>query len=216
MKEEELHYFWKYKQLPLGIKTFCGKDIQIIKTGIHNSNAGPDFLEAIISIGNKKWAGQVEIHINSSDWDKHRHSEDDAYQNVILHVVYKHDKEIASLNKRNIPTLEIDKYVSATFLEKTESLKNSKYHFIPCENLVTNPNQNPTIQFWLTSLYLERLENRVTQIKSDLESCENNWEAVLFKRIAYVFGLKVNAEAFISMADSFDFKVLQKNHKDLQ
>ena len=63
-------------------------------------------------------------------------------------------------------------------------------------------------------MYLERLENRVTQIKSDLESCENNWEAVLFKRIAYVFGLKVNAEAFISMADSFDFKVLQKNQSD--
>lgn len=88
MKEALLHYVWQYRQYAaLKLKTQCGQAIQVLKTGIHNTHAGPDFECSHICIEKTKWVGNVEIHLKSSDWNKHKHQEDVAYNNVVLHVV---------------------------------------------------------------------------------------------------------------------------------
>ena len=89
MKEEFLHYIWQFQLLnPIELTTNAGDAIQVIKTGEKNINSGPDFFSGQIKIGKTIWAGNIEIHINSSDWNKHKHQDDSAYDNVILHVVF--------------------------------------------------------------------------------------------------------------------------------
>src|SRR3989337_3233149 len=108
MTEEFLHYIWKFRLFKTAvITTQQGEDIEIIKPGEHNRNAGPDFLNARIKIGKTTWAGNVEIHVNSSDWGKHKHDKDRAYDNIILHLVYNADKEINRKNGEPIPTVQM-------------------------------------------------------------------------------------------------------------
>ena len=100
MTEEFLYYLWQYKLFSFDCKTFDGQEIEIIRTGERNRDAGPDFINAKIRIGKTLWAGNVEVHMNSSDWYKHNHQNDKSYSNVILHVVYEHDREVVRIVHR--------------------------------------------------------------------------------------------------------------------
>ena len=108
MTEDFLHYLWRFKKFnTLSLKTTSGEPVVILQGGMVNTDAGPDFSDARISIGEQLWAGNVEIHIRSSDWDRHAHQKDKAYTNVILHVVYEHDSEIKNANGHILPTLQL-------------------------------------------------------------------------------------------------------------
>jgi hypothetical protein len=114
MKEDFLHYLWKFKKFETkNLKTFNKEPLTIINSGSYLQLAGPDFFNAQITIGNQKWAGNIEIHIKSSDWYVHHHERDEAYDSVILHVVWEHDTEIFRKNNTEIPVLELKQYVSA-------------------------------------------------------------------------------------------------------
>jgi hypothetical protein len=133
MKEDFLHYLWKFKKFDsLNLKTFNGEEITIINIGQYLELAGPDFFNAQISIGNQKWAGNVEIHLKSSDWYVHHHERDEAYENVILHVVWEHDTEIFRKNNTEIPVLELKKYVDTETIANYQSLVAPK-SWIFCE-----------------------------------------------------------------------------------
>ncbi|CAA9196597.1 hypothetical protein FLA105534_01218 [Flavobacterium bizetiae] len=122
MKEDFLHYLWKFKKFEtLNLKTTQGEQITIIKTGDYLELAGPDFFNAQIVIENQKWAGNVEIHLKSSDWYVHGHEKDVAYENVILHVVWEHDTEIFGKNNREIPVLILKEYVPSEILSNYNS-----------------------------------------------------------------------------------------------
>ncbi|HRP60459.1 MAG TPA: DUF2851 family protein, partial [Vicingus sp.] len=106
--EDFLHYIWNFKLFNTKeLKTVQNEPITILKSGQHNTDAGPDFFNAQIKIGETIWAGNVEIHINSSDWIKHHHEKDNAYNNVVLHVVYHHDVDIRNATGNHIPTIEL-------------------------------------------------------------------------------------------------------------
>src|SRR5699024_5350100 len=109
MKEDFLHFVWKYKKFDFfNARSSAGEVIQIFQTGQHNqTQAGPDFFNARIKIDDQLWAGNVEIHLKSSDWYAHHHETDAAYDNVILHVVWIHDVEIYRRDNSEIPTLEL-------------------------------------------------------------------------------------------------------------
>ena len=108
LKEELLHFLWKTRRVDLnGLQTTDGEPVQILKIGIHNHNAGPDFLNGKARIGNTEWNGHIEFHLKSSDWNNHKHQEDARYNNVILHVVYDDNKQVLKENGHQIPTLEI-------------------------------------------------------------------------------------------------------------
>ncbi|MFY0483425.1 DUF2851 family protein, partial [Flavobacterium sp. PLA-1-15] len=133
MKEDFLHYLWKFKKFDTSdLATFNKEKITILHSGQYLQLAGPDFFNAQIIIGNQKWAGNVEIHLKSSDWYVHHHERDVAYENVILHVVWEHDTEIFRKNNTEIPVLELKNYVSKTTLEAYQSLISPK-SWIYCE-----------------------------------------------------------------------------------
>lgn len=212
MKEKLLHFIWRFQlfdKLPL--KTIDGQIIDVIKRGLWNKiDAGPDFSLAQIKIQNQIWVGSVEIHVKSSDWDLHKHSKDKAYENVVLHIVYEHDKEIDFLTQRNIPTLELKKFIPTFVLYQYDQLLENNTNFIPCEKSI-DLLQKEKLSFWLEKLLLERLERKTSELEVEFLNNKKNWEQLLFKKLAYAFGLKVNAEAFVNWANSFDFEVLIKN-----
>lgn len=215
VQEDFLHYIWKHKKFnQTDLKTVSQEPIQITATGTHNLNAGPDFFNAQLRIEEQLWAGNVEIHIKSSDWFLHNHEQDRAYDNVILHVVWEHDAEVFRKDNSVIPTLELKDYVSPSALKSYTTLFNRNKNWINCENDFSVIDDF-TISNWLERLYFERLERKSQELLSLLEASKNNWEAVLFKMLAKNFGLKVNGDAFFSMANSFDFSVLRKSQSKL-
>ena len=215
MKENLLHFVWKL-QLFSSEKIECtnGENISIITKGLQNFNSGPDFLNAKIEINGQLWAGNIEIHVNASDWYLHNHEIDENYDTVILHVVWDHDVEVFRKTNSTIPTLELQNYISQDLLKKYDALFSKNKKWINCENTISLTN-NFTLLHWLERLYVERLEHKSNQIQKVLKSTNNNWEATLFIMLAKNFGLKINSDSFLNFANSFDFSILRKVSSNL-
>ncbi|WP_298394167.1 DUF2851 family protein [Flavobacterium sp.] len=209
MKEDFLHYIWLYKKLDLAnLKTTNGEVITILNFGQYTQLSGPDFFNAQLIIGNQKWAGNIEIHIKSSDWYVHNHEKDDNYNNVILHVVWDNDTPIFRKDNTEIPVLELKNYISKDDINKYQELI-SKKSWIFCENQIQNI---PDFIFsnWQERLFFERLERKSKSIQILLEESENDWEAVLFCMLAKNFGLNTNGEMFLKVAKSITFPIIRK------
>ncbi len=214
MKEEFLHHLWLYKKFQISnLQCTSGKSVQILHVGQYTQQAGPDFFNAQIVIDNQKWAGNVEIHLKSSDWYVHHHEQDSAYDNVILHVVWEHDVEIFREDNNIIPTLELKKYVATATLDSYESLMVPK-RWIFCENDIATV--DPFLfKNWQERLFFERLERKLLQVDILLKLMNNDWEATLFVMLAKSFGLNTNGSAFLQMAQSIPFSVILKERHDV-
>ncbi len=215
MKEDFLHYLWKFKKFnTLNLKTFNGEEITIVNIGQYLELAGPDFFNAQIIIGDQKWAGNVEIHLKSSDWYVHHHERDSAYENVILHVVWEHDTEIFRGNNTEIPVLELKKHVDATTIANYQSLITPK-SWIFCEKQLKEI-EDFTIRNWQERLFFERLERKSKPIYELLEQTNNDWEAVLFCLLAKNFGLNTNGEIFLKITQSIPFSIIRKESFEVE
>ena len=215
MKEDFLHYLWKFKKFDtLNLKTFNGEAITIINVGQYLEMAGPDFFNAQIVIGDQKWAGNVEIHLKSSDWYVHHHERDEAYENVILHVVWEHDTEIFRSNNTEIPVLELKKYVDAATITNYKSLMSPKT-WIYCEKQLKEVKEF-TLKNWQERLFFERLERKSNPIFELLKQTNNDWEAVLFCLLAKNFGLNTNGEIFLKIAQSIPFSIIRKESFEVE
>ncbi|MCB0408707.1 MAG: DUF2851 family protein [Flavobacteriales bacterium] len=213
MKEEFLHYVWQYKLFETGnLKTTDNQEIKIIKSGQLNSNAGPDFFNAQIKIGETIWAGNIEIHLKSSDWNHHQHQNDAAYDNVILHVVYEHDLEINNTKNQIIPTLELKKRIIPSLINNYQSLLKSK-SWIACQSQL-NLVDSFTINSWMERLVYERLERKVGEIEQILNQNKNDWESTYYQLLLKYIGLKVNALPFEMLAKNTPLIMLEK-HRSL-
>jgi hypothetical protein len=214
MTEDFLHYIWQYKRFNVkSLFTTEDAEIKIIKTGERNTDAGPDFCNAIICIGDTKWAGNVEIHLNSSDWILHNHQQDKAYENVILHVVYNEDKPIYRSNGERIPTLLINGLYNEDIYNKYINFLNNKL-WVPCLNLFKQADTF-IINTWLLRLFTERLETKARHIIQTLDVNKNNMEEAFYCHIARNFGFGVNAEPFERLARSLPLIQLSKHRHDL-
>src|SRR5690606_35204255 len=177
MQEDFLHYIWKHKKLDVyHLKATDNEIINLLSVGQHNFNAGPDFFNAQLEIDNLLWAGNVEIHIKSSDWFLHNHEQDKAYDNVILHVVWEHDINVFRNNNSKIPTLELKQYVSKLALNNYEKLFAKTDKWINCEHDFSSVSDFD-ISNWLERLYLERLERKADGLNVLLLASKNDWEA---------------------------------------
>jgi hypothetical protein len=215
MKEDFLHYLWKFKKFDsLNLKTTDLEEITIGNVGQYLELSGPDFFNALITIGNQKWAGNVEIHVKSSDWYLHHHEKDAAYENVILHVVWEHDSEIYRSNNTKIPVLELEKYVDLVTIANYKKLVAGK-SWIYCENQLKEIS-NFTFDNWLERLFFERLERKSKPIFELLEQTNNDWEAVLFFLLSKNFGLNTNGEIFLQIAQSISFSVIRKESFEVE
>lgn len=215
MKEDFLHYLWKFKKFDaLNLRTFNDEEITIINVGQYLELAGPDFFNAQITIGNQKWAGNVEIHLKSSDWYVHHHEIDSAYENVILHVVWEHDTEIFRSNNSEIPVLELKNYVDQATIKNYQSLMAPK-SWIFCEKQIKEVDEF-VFKNWQERLFFERLERKSKPIFDLLEQTSQDWEAVLFSLLARNFGLNTNGEVFFKMAQSIPFSIIRKESFEVE
>jgi len=216
MQEDFLHYLWLHKKLDvLHLKTTQHERLDIVNVGQHNHNSGPDFFNGQIRIEDQLWAGNIEIHIKSSDWFVHGHEQDAAYDNVILHVVYEHDTDIFRSDNSTIPTLELKSFISSEILKNYQKLFSSKQKWINCEQDFPDVD-GFMLKNWQERLYFERLERKSKAIEDVLKSSKNDWEAVLFKLLSKNFGLKVNGLAFESVANSLEFSIVRKTSSKLE
>ena len=209
MKEDFIHYVWNYKKFDFSnLTTTQGENLVIVNSGQYLQKAGPDFFNAQIILENQKWAGNVEIHLKSSDWYLHHHEKDDNYNNVILHVVWDHDTPIFRKDNSEIPVLEIKNYVSKEELNNYLSLTTQK-SWIFCENQIANVDEF-VFSNWQERLFYERLERKIQPVNQLLEETENDWESLLFCMLAKNFGLNTNGESFLKMAKSITFSLIRK------
>ena len=210
MRENFLHYLWKYQKFKQLQLVSNNKDkLQILNVGQHNTNAGPDFLHARVRINDQIWVGNVELHVKASDWDTHGHGSDPAYGNVILHVVWEYDRSVNRYDGTKIPTLVLKHYVPGSAIDNYRKLFKSKNKWINCESEIAEID-NFVVSNWMERLYFERLENKCWQVDVLLEQTRNDWEAVLFQMLARNFGFTVNADAFASMARHVPFNLIRK------
>ncbi|MCC7028801.1 MAG: DUF2851 family protein [Chitinophagaceae bacterium] len=211
MTENLLHYIWQYRLYTTAIplKTIDGEPVLVIHPGILNVNAGPDFLEAKIKIGSTTWAGNIEIHTLSSDWDRHQHQKDENYDKLILHVVYMNDAAVKTLHGSGFPTLELHPYLMPELLEKYRHMMHNKAT-IPCAAHFRSV-KKITIALQIQRMLAERLDEKVHGIMALLHQFQNNWQEVLYVQLARSFGLHINQHAFEMLALRTPLGVLAKH-----
>ena len=214
MKEDFLHYLWKFKKFDTSnLTTSNGEKLTIENSGSYLQLAGPDFFNSQITIENQKWAGNVEIHLKSSDWYVHHHERDSNYDSVILHVVWDHDVEIYRKNNTEIPVLILKNLVSKETLNNYQSLVSPK-SWIFCEKQIESVNSFIMLN-WQERLFFERLERKSKPIFDLAESTLHDWDAILFCQLAKNFGLNTNGDSFYNMANSIPFSIIRKEANDL-
>lgn len=211
MTEEFLHYLWKYKLLKSNLKTTSGDTLEIINPGLHNTDSGPDFFNAKIKINDTIWAGNVEIHVNASDWMLHNHQNDLAYNNIILHVVYSNNKTIHRQNGEIIAQIEVQNCFDFDLFSKYQDFITNK-NWIPCEKIIANANKF-TIDNWLEYLLIDRIERKTSEIKLKFINNNNNWEETFYQLLAKNFGFKLNSLPFEYLSQSLPLTCLAK-HKN--
>ena len=214
MKEDFLHYLWKFKKFDISnLTTSNGEKLTIESSGSYLQLAGPDFFNSQITIENQKWAGNVEIHLKSSDWYVHHHERDSNYDSVILHVVWEHDVEIFRKNNTEIPVLILKELVSKETLNNYHSLVLPK-SWIYCEKQIKFVDSYVLLS-WQERLFFERLERKSNPIFDLAESTLHDWDAILFCQLAKNFGLNTNGDSFYNRAISIPFSIIRKEGNDL-
>jgi hypothetical protein len=210
MKEEFLHFLWKYNLYDQGSLTDNENNtIVVINPGEYNRDSGPDFFNARILIAGTEWAGNVEIHTRSSHFNNHGHNSDHAFDNVILHVVSENDRKVFNSRGEELLTVEI-RYDPGLF-EKYSALVNN-----PCSIACQNDVQKLDgffIRHWLTALTIERLQAKSDAIMKIFSETGNDWDETFYRIIARYFGFRVNKEPFEMLASALPFRIIRK-HSD--
>ncbi len=188
-----------------------GERLEIVNPGDRNYDSGPDFSQAKIKIGATLWAGQVEIHVKSSDWHVHKHHEDPAYSNVILHVVWSHDQDIQYPLGSIIPCIELKQRVEPAMLRQYEYLLQNE-RWVPCAELLPDVN-DITKESWLMRLMAERLEEKSASILEALKMQQEDWQSVTYQKLARALGAPVNSDAMELLARCCPLVIIGK-HRD--
>ncbi len=204
LSENLLHFIWEKKVFNIKLTTVCNKSIEIIDTGIRNTNQGADFLFARILIGDTEWAGNVEIHITSQEYNHHGHDLDLNYNNVILHVVWLHDCSSYTYS----PILELSNYINKELLPFYHELMKGQ-SLIPCSKSIL-VNQDEKISSWISSLGHQRQVDRATKFIELLNSFNGNWEQAIWVLLCRNFGLMVNTNSFNELAFSIPISLVRK------
>lgn len=210
--EQLLHYVWKHKIFPLKeLKTTTSQQVEVIDTGLANTDAGPDFFNAKLKLDGVLWIGNIEIHERSSDWFKHGHHADAGYNSVILHIASEIDTEISRSNGERIPQIQLI-CPEAVRTNYKELLETDSYP--PCYRII--PSLPPfTAHSWMTALQMERFEQKATLLNERLKRCQGNWEDAFFITLARNFGFGLNGDAFETWAHRLPFRAVDKHRNDL-
>ncbi|MXV15380.1 DUF2851 family protein [Hufsiella ginkgonis] len=208
--EELLQFTWQFGLFRLGgLTTSAGEAIELISPGTINQDAGPDFDNARVRIGGTLWAGNIELHLRSSDWERHDHTSDKRYGNVILHVVYEHDRKVFREDGTEIPVLELKERITERVISGYRQLMENM-NWIPCQKHISSVAE-PYISGWLSRMLVERLEQRAMLIDTLLQEYKGSWEDAFYVMLARNFGFKTNAVPFELLARSLPLKLLSRH-----
>jgi hypothetical protein len=210
MKEEFLHYLWKYGLYDQD-RLFDNEKNKIIvlDPGEYNHDSGPDFFNARILVAGTIWAGNVEIHTKSSHFDNHGHHNDPAFNNVILHVVADNDKRVFNSKGEEILTAKIS--FDLSLYERYTCLVNNPY-IIACQEDIKGIDKI-LMRHWLNSLVIERFQTKTASILKIFSETGNDWEETFYRVLARYFGFRVNTEPFEMLATALPFRIIRK-HSD--
>ncbi|MFN8711983.1 MAG: DUF2851 family protein [Bacteroidota bacterium] len=211
MTEDFLHYVWKTSQFDkTHLITNDGSPLQVLDTGTHNKDAGPDFFNAQVKIAGQLWVGNVEIHLKTTDWLRHGHQYDEAYKNVVLHVVYDHDAIRKKLPAVDLPTLALRGRIQDNLYARYQRFLLSE-QWVPCASKL---GQVPDIikTGWQGRLLAERLEAKAQLIRTELEHTAMDWEQAFYRILLRTFGMRVNAEPFSWLARTMPWSLLARKH----
>ncbi len=216
MTEAFLQYVWQHQLLDGGLATTDGLPLVVERAGLLNRDAGPDFLNAQVRIGGTLWAGNVEVHVKSSDWNQHKHSHNPDYDTVILHVVYADDAAVAAFGGRPLPTLVVASHIPEALWNNYEALANPPEPLdIPCQNhLAEVPRFH--IASYLERLVLERMERKCAVVRRLLGESRGSWEQCCYWLLAHYFGGKANALPFELLAKSVSLGLMARWRDNLQ
>lgn len=212
MNERLLQFIWQFQYFNKNdLRTEAGERLTIVHPGHYNTHQGPDFLDAKITVGNTTWAGNIEIHVRSSDWRRHNHSADKNYSNAILHVVWENDEDVNYENGSLLPTLSLQHLVPKLLLDRYRQLMLQET-FVPCETYLPVLDEIKWLA-WKERMAIERLQRKSALVLSMLTEANQHWEEVFWWMLARNFGMKVNADIFEGIAKSLPVNILAK-HKN--
>ncbi len=213
MQEEFLHFIWQFQLFSKSdLKTRSGKKLLVLDPGQHNSDAGPDFLNARLQLNELEWLGHVEIHTKASDWYRHGHQDDPNYNSVILHVVQEDDQQIR-INEEYLESLSLKGLIKIGYLDSYKSLiKENKD--IPCKRYFKEENQVP-LRSMMDRLMHDRLERKSSEFLQTLEKKNGDWEEAIFQTLAKGFGFKKNQHGFEKLSEILGWKTIRQVNSDL-
>ncbi len=209
MEEAFLHFIWKFQHFRTSVhSTADGQELSIFHPGHRNTDAGPDFLNARIKIGEITWNGHVEIHVMASDWLRHGHQHDKAYDNVILHVVWENDIPATRTDGNIIPTLVLKELLSPHLYLNYKKLLEPGDEIL-CGKFIGQV-KSLTVINMADRAVAGRLQERAEAILRELFLTEGDWEEVAWRYLCRAFGFRTNTDAFFDLGKSLPFKILKK------
>ena len=213
LMEYLLHYVWQHRLYGLApLATTDGQAVDVIDPGVHNLvNSGPDFFNAKVKINGMLWAGNVEVHERSSDWFRHHHDTDAAYNNVVLHIVSAADAEVRTADGKQLPQMVLS---VPDYLQHNYQALIDEETYPPCYRII--PHVPPlTVHNWLSRLTVERLESKTDRVQQYLHRTGGDWERAFFITLARNFGFGTNAQAFEQWALTIDPQQIGKHRDDV-
>lgn len=208
LKEDFLHYLWSNKKIPfLNLHTENQQSVEILSWGYHNVHSGPDFKECVVKIGDTIWAGQVEMHLKASDWYRHKHQEDHAYNNVVLHVVWKYDCDV-KINDAPLPVIALEGKIKGDVLQRYQKLLSSEQALV-CHKQLPDYNKFEW-KMWLQRLAAERVYYKVNELQKLFRVTNHNLERTIYIAFFKCFGMKLNHDPMMRLALRFPFALLHK------
>ena len=215
MKEDFLHYVWQHQYFDKAdLRTAAGEEIQVLRPGHRNADAGPDFLNARLRLGEVEWNGAVEIHLRASDWARHNHQTDLKYDQVILHVVGSHDADVARSDGSMIPALALQPRLMPELLARYEALVEAPTAApLPCAPLL-NLVPEITKTMMAERALLERVEAKADVVMALHQHLGQDWEATAYHALMAAFGFQKNSEPLARLAKAVPLAVLRRHRHD--
>lgn len=211
--EDLMQFIWGQRLFEQhGLRTTDGRAVEVVRPGRIQHDSGPDLVDARVRIDGQLWAGTVEVHLRSSEWNAHGHQHDPAYGNVVLHVVYEHDAEVRTLHGRVLPTVELFPRISPESIALHHALMRGR-GFVPCAGMLGRVDPDRTGP-WLERVLIERLERKTAGVEALYRRLGNDSAGTLYHMIARAFGSKVNAEPFGMLAHALPLRTLLKYRDD--
>jgi hypothetical protein len=216
MQEDFLHYVWQHQYFDKAdLRTTDGQLVTVLKPGLRNFDAGPDFLSARLQLGDVEWNGAVELHIKSSDWHRHQHQQDPKYDQVVLHVVYEADQRVHRLDGSEVPALSLAPRLAPELLRTYEKLVETAVipDRLPCAPLLGAVPGITRVSMVERAL-LERVEQKAVMVTELHQHLGHDWEATAYHALATAFGFQKNSEPLARLAKALPLAMLRRHRHD--